>query len=187
MRERPGMFPEAGALFYGGAGCAGRNDTNGWLRTKSLMPVSELRSPQPRIRAARRTRRGCWRRNSTTTATLSSSERKRCSGVYDSRPIWICTAGRARGCCESNPCSAPSPRGLPPPASEGRTPTSSQPSRGASRSSDPRASPAGRCGRGASPIPVDTAGEATETRPVQAVPAADELRAAVSPFDRLSA
>ena len=96
MRQCLRMFPEAGALFYGGAGCAGRNDTNGWLRTKSLTAVSELRSPQPRIRAARRTRRGCWRRNSTTTATLSSSERKRCSGAYDSRPIWICSAGWAR-------------------------------------------------------------------------------------------
>lgn len=44
----------------------------------------------------KRTRQGFRRRNSTTTAKLSSSERKRCSGVNDSRPIWICSAGRTR-------------------------------------------------------------------------------------------
>ena len=101
------MFPEPGPLFYGVAGCAGRNDTNGWLRTKSFTAVSELKSPQPRIRVTKRTRRGCWRRNSTTTPTLSSSERKRCSGAYDSRPIWICSAGWARTL--ANPVSVRAP------------------------------------------------------------------------------
>ena len=48
------------------------------------------------IHVARRNLHGCRCRNPATTATLSSSERKRCSGVNDSRPIWTCSAGRIR-------------------------------------------------------------------------------------------
>ena len=80
----------------GGEGAAGRKATTGRAPTKSRTAVSECRSPQPKIEAARRVRPGCRRRTRTTTEKLSSSDRKRCCGVNDSRPIWTRSAGRAR-------------------------------------------------------------------------------------------
>ena len=77
-------------------GSAGRNATNGRVLTKPRAAVSERRSSQPMIHVARRNLHGCRRRNPATTAKLSSSERKRCCGVNDSRPIWTCSAGRTR-------------------------------------------------------------------------------------------
>ena len=77
-------------------GSAGRKETNGRVLTNSRAAASERRSSQPMIDVARRNLHGCRRRNPATTATLSSSDRKRCCGVNDSRPIWTCSAGRTR-------------------------------------------------------------------------------------------
>ena len=145
-------------------------------RANSRMAASELRSPQPRIRAARRT--GAMRRRNSIPQPRPRPRKGSVLGAY----ARVRSGSRAQGVhagCESSRCSVPSRRGPPPRRSSGRS------ERHRDRLSPlpcfgPGGSSAGTCGRAASPMPGGIAGEAVERGPARAVPAVDEPRAAAS-------